>query len=150
MHYSCIMDRLRTHLELGKKAADHGFRLGYHNHSFEFESYGGDYALDIILEAAEPRYLFAQLDLGWVLHGGENPAKYLRKQSGRCPLVHVKDFDEHNKQTDVGDGLLNLIEVIQVAHEVGVEALILETEEYKISPAESIKTGLANLRQAQR
>lgn len=71
--------------ELGKKAADQGFRLGYHNHSFEFEQHEGVYALDLLWEASDPRFLFAQLDLGWVLHGGEDPSGYLRKLAGRTP-----------------------------------------------------------------
>lgn len=135
--------------EIGKKAADQGFRVGYHNHSFEFKQYDGVYALDIFFEAADPRYVFAQLDLGWVLHGGENPSKYLQKFKGRCPLVHIKDFDTDKKQTDVGCGTLDLPEVLQSADEVGVEWLIIETEEYAVSAKESVKTGLANLKKAQ-
>lgn len=135
--------------ELGKKAADQGFRLGYHNHSFEFEQHEGVYALDLLWEASDPRFLFAQLDLGWVLHGGEDPSGYLRKLAGRTPLVHIKDFDRDKKQTDVGCGELDLANVLQAAAEAGVEWLILETEEYKVSPQESVEAGLENLKKAQ-
>lgn len=135
--------------ELGKKVLEQGFRLGYHNHSFEFKRYDGVYGLDIFYEEADPRYVFTQLDLGWTLHGGEDPASYLGKFKGRCPLVHIKDFNLNKEQTDVGEGALNLSEVIQTAHEVGVEWLILETEIYKISPTHSVTVGLANIKAAQ-
>lgn len=136
--------------ELGKKAADQGFRLGYHNHSFEFELFDGSYALDLLWEASEARYLFAQLDLGWVLHGGEDPVGYLRKMADRTPLVHIKDFDQNKKQTDVGCGELDLEKVLAAAADAGVvEWLILETEEYKVSPTASVRAGLENLRKAQ-
>ena len=135
--------------ELGKRAADGGFRLGYHNHSFEFAIVEAAYALDLLLETADPRYVFAQLDLGWILHGGEDPVGYLRKHKGRTPLVHIKDFDSDNKQTDVGFGRLDLANVLEAAEDVGVEWIILETEEYKISPPESIRAGLGSLRNAQ-
>ena len=135
--------------ELGKRAQDQGFRLGYHNHSFEFKTYAGDYALDIFYEEADSRFLFAQLDLGWILHGGEDPVQYLLKYKDICPLVHIKDFDEHKKQTDVGRGTLDLPKVLDAANKADVEWLILETEEYEFSPAESVRAGLANLRTAQ-
>lgn len=134
---------------LGKKAANEGFRIGYHNHAWEFEVYGDSYALDIFFETVDARFVFAQLDLGWILYGGEDPVKYLRKLAGRCPLVHTKDFDQNNKQTDVGCGVLDLENVLAAAAEAKVEWLIVETEEYKISPEESVKTGLVNLKKAQ-
>lgn len=142
--------KLATELaDIGKRVADQGLRLGYHNHSWEFETFGDSYALDLLFETANPQYLFAQLDLGWILHGGESPVRYLHKLKGRVPLVHIKDFDQDNKQTDVGCGLLDLQNVLAAATAVGVEWLILETEEYKISPTESVKAGLQNLRNAQ-
>lgn len=134
---------------LGRRLAERGMRLGYHNHSFEFQKFDGVSGLDILYNEADPRYLQAQIDLGWVLHGGEDPLQYLRKFKGRCPLVHVKDFDENKKQTDVGCGLLDLPGVLEAAEEVGVEWLILETEEYQISPLKSVEVGLANLKAAQ-
>lgn len=135
--------------EVGKKLSDHGLRLGYHNHSFEFEKLQGVAALDIFYEAADPRYVFAQLDLGWTLHGGEDPVQYLKTLEGRCPLVHVKDFGPEQQQTDVGCGMLDLSGVLRVAEEVGVEWLIIETEVYAISPSHSVEVGLTNLRAAQ-
>ena len=135
--------------EVGKKLSDHGLRLGYHNHSKEFEKYGGLFSLDILLDAADPRYLFAQLDLGWTLYAGVTPAQYLKTLKGRCPLVHVKDFDGVQRQTDVGMGTLDLPGILRTADEVGVEWLIIETEEYAVSPLHSVEVGLANLSAAQ-
>lgn len=135
--------------ELGRKLADHGIRLGYHNHSFEFAKFDGKYALDIFFEESDPQYVFAQLDLGWVLHGGVDPVEYLKQFKGRCPLVHVKDFDADNKQVDVGCGRLDLKGIVKTAGEVGVEYLIIETEEYAESPIASVRQGLTNLRKAQ-
>ena len=135
--------------EIGKRVADQGFRLGYHNHSFEFVLLDGSYALDHFFAAVDPQSVFAQLDLGWILHGGENPVGYLRKYAGRTPLVHIKDFDGENRQTDVGYGRLDLPTVLKTTLDTGVEWLILETEVYKISPPESIRAGLASLRRAQ-
>ena len=135
--------------EIGKRATDQGFRLGYHNHSFEFVRLDGVYALDLLLDTVDPRFVFAQLDLGWILHGGEDPVEYLAKLRGRTPLVHIKDFDRDNEQTDVGYGRLDLENVLKAALDTEVEWLILETEVYKVSPPESIRAGLASLRKVQ-
>ena len=97
---------------------------------------------------SDPNYVFAQIDLGWVLHAGVDPVKYLKQFKGRCPLVHVKDFDENKKQVDVGCGCLDLHAVVEAAQAVGVECLIIETEEYAESPIASVRQGLVNLRKA--
>jgi sugar phosphate isomerase/epimerase len=133
---------------LGKKFADQGLRLGYHNHSFEFAEFDGKYALDIFFNESDPAYVFAQIDLGWVLHAGVDPAAYLRQFKGRCPLVHVKDFDGSNQQVDVGCGCLDLEDVLQACSETGVECLIIETEVYAESPVSSVRNGLLNLKAA--
>lgn len=135
--------------EIGEKLSDHGIRLGYHNHSHEFTKYGEAYGLDILLDVTDPRYVSAQLDLGWTLYAGLDPAEYLKSLKGRCPLVHIKDFNQENKQVDVGEGNLDLPTILQTADEVGVEWLIIETEEYTISPSHSVEMGLANLEAAQ-
>ena len=36
--------------------------------------------------------LQTELDCCWVNVGGEDPAAYIRKYAGRCPVVHLKDF----------------------------------------------------------
>lgn len=36
--------------------------------------------------------LQTELDTCWVNVGGENPAQYVRKYTGRAPIVHLKDF----------------------------------------------------------
>ncbi len=138
----------REMTELGKRFSEEGMRLGYHNHSFEFKKFGGRYALDIFFAESDPDYVFAQIDLGWVLHAGVDPVKYLKQFAGRCPLVHVKDFDQNNKQVDVGCGCLDLKAVVAAAQEVGVEYLIIETEEYAESPIASVRQGLSNLQKA--
>lgn len=77
---------------LGKKCAENGLVLMYHNHDFEFVKIGGKYGLDIMYETVPAEYLQTELDTCWVNVGGEDPAKYIDKYSGRTPVVHLKDF----------------------------------------------------------
>ena len=78
--------------KLGAICQDRGIHLAYHNHNFEFEKVNGEYALDVLYNEVDPAHLETQLDTCWVLVGGEDPVKYVRKYAGREFTVHLKDF----------------------------------------------------------
>lgn len=77
---------------LGEIANKHNLTLLYHNHDFEFTEIDGEYALDILYKELPAELLKAELDTCWVNVGGEDPATYIKKYSGRTPVVHLKDF----------------------------------------------------------
>ena len=77
---------------ISAKLKEKGIVLGYHNHDFEFEKVDGKYILDIMYEDMGPEILQTQLDTCWVNVGGEVPAPYVAKYSGRMPTIHLKDF----------------------------------------------------------
>ena len=78
--------------EIGKKAHEKGLTLLYHNHDFEFDKVDGKYALDILYDTVPSDILQTELDTCWVKVGGEDPASYITKYSGRTPVVHLKDY----------------------------------------------------------
>lgn len=84
--------------EIGEKCAEAGITLLYHNHDFEFVKIGGEYGLDILYKEVSPELLQTELDTCWVNVGGENPAEYIEKYSGRTPVVHLKDFVMQGKE----------------------------------------------------
>jgi sugar phosphate isomerase/epimerase len=92
------------------------------------------------------RSVVAELDLGWVLHAGVDPVAYLKKYSGRCPLVHIKDFVANGPQTEIGTGSLPLAEIIKAAPEAGVKWHVIEVEEYNMPPIDSVRVSLQNMR----
>jgi sugar phosphate isomerase/epimerase len=77
---------------LGRKAKELGMQLAYHNHDFEFVKIDGEYALDILYKEVSADILETELDTCWVNVGGEDPAAYIRKYSGRVNILHLKDF----------------------------------------------------------
>lgn len=89
---------------IGKKLAEAGFTLLYHNHDFEFEKIDGKYIIDILYDSVCEDHLKTELDTCWVNVGGENPADFVRKYAKRSPVVHLKDF--------VGGGKEGLYELI--------------------------------------
>lgn len=132
--------------EIGAQVKDQGLQLAYHNHAWEFKTLNGKYALDIFFTNVDPDNVVAELDLGWIFHAGVDPVDYLQKYKGRCPLVHVKDFKQDGPQTEVGTGDVDLAGVVAAAPKVGVEWYIIETEEYNMAPADSVRVGLDNLK----
>jgi sugar phosphate isomerase/epimerase len=111
-----------------------GIRFGFHNHASEFKIFDGRPAFDWILGAAEPRNLFAELDVYWVQHAGYSPPKFIRDQGARIPLLHLKD------QKELGSGPVNFEEIFAAADSVGaVEWYIVEQEEYSHVPMKSVR-----------
>ncbi len=78
--------------KLGEIANSHGMTLLYHNHDFEFKKIDGEYGLDLLYRKVPAEYLQTEIDTCWVNVGGEDPAAYILKYTGRSPVVHLKDF----------------------------------------------------------
>ncbi|MDR3139313.1 MAG: sugar phosphate isomerase/epimerase [Treponema sp.] len=77
---------------LGEITNKLGAVLLYHNHDFEFKQYNGKYALDDLYDSIPASLLQTEIDTCWANIGGVNPSEYIRKYSGRAPVVHLKDF----------------------------------------------------------
>ena len=78
---------------IGSVCKENGITLLYHNHDFEFEkTEDGEYVLDALYNEISADLLQTELDTCWVNVGGENPSNYVRKYTGRAPVVHLKDF----------------------------------------------------------
>ena len=74
----------------------------YHNHDFEFiRMENGQYALDYIYDTIPADLLQTEIDTCWVNIAGENPADYIRKYTGRSPVVHLKDFYKEGKAANM-------------------------------------------------
>ncbi|MEW6357472.1 MAG: sugar phosphate isomerase/epimerase [Planctomycetota bacterium] len=138
----------KTLESIGKKIVKGGFTFCYHNHSFEFGRFDGKYGLDILYEESDPSFVQSQLDTYWVQHGGENPADYIRKLSGRVPLVHLKDMLGDGQKTfaEVGEGILDWDGIFQAAQAAGADWYIVEQDRCQRPPMESIRISLNNLK----
>ena len=79
-------------LRIGTYLKGEGIQLLYHNHDFEFVKLDGKYALDTLYETIPADFLKTEIDTCWVHFAGEDPAAYVRKYTGRAPLVHLKDY----------------------------------------------------------
>jgi sugar phosphate isomerase/epimerase len=77
---------------VGAKVKAAGLQLAYHNHNFEFKSYGATTGYDEFLRLTDPELLKLELDCGWVTVAGKDRIAYLTKYPDRFRLLHIKDF----------------------------------------------------------
>ncbi len=59
--------------QIGASLRAHGLRFSNHNHGHEIATVDGRTAFEWVLDAAEPRNLFAEVDVYWVQHAGKRP-----------------------------------------------------------------------------
>lgn len=121
------------------KAAD--LQFSYHNHAHEFVQFDGEYGLDLLFAAADPQFLTAQFDLGWVAYAGVDPVAYLRKYAGRAPTIHFKDMIKEPERYDVpnGEGILPIPELVETGREGGTDWFIIELDQPRIAPIEAVQ-----------
>jgi inosose dehydratase len=84
--------------ELGKRTADLGVPLGYHNHMGSLGEHPEE--VDQILEAIDPRYAKLELDIAHYYQGGGNPVECIEKYSDRLLFLHIKDVEKLPGATD--------------------------------------------------
>ncbi len=132
----------------GETLQSYGLTLCYHNHDFEFQTLdNGQIGLDILLDNTDATLVKAEVDTFWVLQGGQDPVAFVRKHTGRVPLMHLKDRDPSDKSfAPVGTGDLPTDELIAAASEIGTEYLIVEQDVCKQPPIESITLSYNNLK----
>ena len=78
--------------ELGKRTADIGIPLGYHNHLNTLSQSPAN--LDLILENSDPKYVKLELDTAHLVAGGGDPAKAIEKYHDRLLFLHLKDVHD--------------------------------------------------------
>jgi sugar phosphate isomerase/epimerase len=133
--------------QAGRICRENNIRLCYHNHSFEFMDLGGRTALELIYSESDPNHLQAELDTYWIRHGGGDPAAWLDRLQGRCPLLHLKDMaaDSQRSFAPVGSGILDWPSIMSAADRVGVAWGIVEQDTCPGDPLECLRISLVNL-----
>ena len=147
--YETFKDNMR---KISAECKKFGMILLYHNHDFEFIKVNGKYKLDHLYDDLPAEVIQTEIDTCWARVGGENPAEYVVKYTGRAPLVHLKDYvgerssdmyeliggGQVHKTYDkpvipfefrpVGYGVQNVKELLAAAEKAGAEAVIVEQD----------------------
>ena len=121
--------------EAGELAREYGLRFFYHNHDFEFTNRQANGAplFDIYLEETDRDKVWFELDILWIVVGGESPIEYLRADPERYMGYHVKDHVWGTRRTadgtrdnpveDLGPGMLDFPDVFRAGDARGSDKL---------------------------
>lgn len=136
---------------IGKRLADAGMNLHYHNHDFEMRVFDGKPAISWMLDAADPKNLKWESDIAWIARGGQDIVEMVNKYGSRITRFHAKDnapvgqgVDEGGF-ADVGYGTVEWDRVLPAAKNAAVEWYIVEHDLPK-DPMHTIKRGYDFLR----
>jgi sugar phosphate isomerase/epimerase len=110
--------------------ADHGIRLGYHNHDFEFAPLDATTAWDVLLTEM-PAGIELELDVYWLSVAGRDPVTEIRAAAGRVRLLHMKDRAPGPEPHDApaGEGILPFPAIVDAARAASVEWYIAEQDD---------------------
>ena len=137
--------------DLVEAVAAEGLTLHYHNHDQEFTQTDDGIAFHLLAERVPELQL--EIDAGWALAGGQDPAQLLRNYGDRITFVHLKDVLAGMSGTDdlepaevpaLGEGDLDLDAVAEAAHDVDAEWLVYEND-LPVDPVEALPHGAAVL-----
>lgn len=121
----------------GKSMKERGLDFLYHNHNCEFvRTDGGKRPIDLILRETDPEFVGFEFDSYWAADAGADCTGIMRSMGERMKLYHINDRVSLAKGTassilksdgtELGMGNMNLQELVKVAKECKVRAVILE------------------------
>lgn len=121
-------------------------KLAYHNHAFEFTTFGNTNGYQILLDETDKNLVDFELDLYWVERSGNDCLQLFKDNPGRFSMWHVKDMDKNNQDfnTEIGKGTINFKAIFAEAKLSGMNHFFIEHEtNYDPNPIESVKTSCA-------
>lgn len=132
----------------GALCREKGLVLAYHNHDFEFKVINGEKGLDMLYRLTDPANLSFELDTCWVYFSGNDPVEYVKKYSGRLPLVHLKDLKSmhHDDFAILGEGIINVKEIAAASSSASVEWVVVELDSCPGEPLFCVEQSLKNCR----
>ena len=124
---------------LNKKGAalkQFGLRFAYHNHNVELAPAGGSTGLALLLQHTDPTLVAFEMDAGWVVAAGVEPAALLSAHPGRFTAMHVKDvkagtrpnFSLQMDPCEVGQGTIDWKALLRKAYRANVRQFYVEQE----------------------
>ena len=136
---------LRCMNALQQKLAQHGMKLGYHNHAHEFRPIeGGPSLMQRFLNDTE---ILLQLDTFWVYAAGEDAVKWMEDvhAKGRLPVIHIKDGFANGEGVPLGKGTAPVAAVYAKACELNTP-MVVESETLTPSGMEEARICMEYLR----
>jgi sugar phosphate isomerase/epimerase len=129
--------------EAADKFKSHKMRVGYHNHTTDFNRIDGEYWWNRFADQTS-KDVILQLDTGNASEmAGVTVVDLIRRNAGRTISMHVKPFSKTNPDAYIGGDELNWPAIMTAAESTGgIEWYIIEYEREGVPPRESLKANL--------
>jgi len=128
-----------------EKLKPHQLRVGYHNHTTDFNQLDGEYWWNRFADATS-KDVVLQFDTGNASEkeGGVDVVQVLKRNAGRVKSMHIKPFSKKTPDAFIGSDELNWPAIMTTAETVaGVELYIIEYERTTAKPPiEDLKANL--------
>jgi sugar phosphate isomerase/epimerase len=126
--------------EIAEKVKPHQMRVGYHNHTTDFNRIDGEYWWNLFADRTTKEVIL-QLDTGNASEmAGVTVVDLIRRNAGRTVSMHVKPFSKKNPDAYLGADELDWRAIMTASESVGgVEWYIIEYEREGVPPLESLK-----------
>src|SRR5690606_3342902 len=135
--------------KIGQACKQEGFTLAYHNHNFEFETFGGKTVFDLLFGNSDPELVKIELDCYWATFADLDPLEIINQYGDRVVSLHLKDMAVENgkkRSIEIGSGSLDLESLLNVGTKNDVKWFIIEQEQFDGDPMESSKVNIKNLK----
>lgn len=166
-----IKERGELFNKVGEECKKRGMVFHYHNHWHEYQRFGDEYVLDLIMKYTDPDLVKLELDTYWCMRGGADPIQQLNKHGDRIIMLHQKDFPQNcdipvnmfEKQFDihgqmsskicagsadpitfceVGTGIMDIQKIIDESMKFDVKYITLEQDQTQLGELESIAVSM--------
>jgi len=120
----------------GEICKKNGIRFAYHNHDYSFVNMNGEMGQDIMMKNTDATLVDFELDMYWVVTGGQDIIEWMKKYPNRVRLCHVKDrkkgavATDKDASCDLGNGSIDYPKVLSAAKKHGMQYYIVEQERY--------------------
>jgi sugar phosphate isomerase/epimerase len=129
--------------EIAAKLKPLGLRVGYHNHTTDFNRIDGEYWWNRFADQTD-KSVVLQFDTGNAAEAeGVTPQSLIQRNAGRTISMHVKPFSKKNPNAYLGADELDWPAIMTAAETTGgIEWYIIEYEKEGVPPLESLKDNL--------
>jgi sugar phosphate isomerase/epimerase len=129
--------------EVAGRLKPHKMRVGYHNHTKDFNRIDGEYWWNRFADQTS-KDVILQFDTGNASEmEGVTPQSLIKRNAGRTVSMHVKPFSKKDPNAYLGKDELDWPAIMAAAeHDGGIEWYIIEYEKEGVPPLEALKANL--------
>lgn len=138
--------------ELGRRTADLGIALGYHNHMGNLGQAPDEVAR--VLDAADSRYVKLELDTAHWAQAGGDPADAVRAYKDRLLFLHLKDLESpipgegprSYRFVELGKGRLDFASIFRALDDVDFDGWAVVELDQVVDPGRTPKAAAQHAR----